>query len=108
MLADKYRTEIEAILAKYPPEHRRSAAMPLLYLAQQEYGHVTQAALQEVADLIGAESTQVGSLVGFYTLYHDQPEGTYRLQICTDLPCALRGRRDLRREAVREPGRAPG
>ena len=91
MLADKYRTEIEAILAKYPPEHRRSAAMPLLYLAQKEYGHVTQAALQEVADLVGAERTQVGSLVGFYTLYHDQPEGTYRLQICTDLPCALRG-----------------
>lgn len=91
MLADKYRTEIEAILAKYPPEHRRSAAMPLLYLAQQEYGHVTQAALQEVADLIGAERTQVGSLVGFYTLYHDGPDGAYRLQICTDLPCALRG-----------------
>jgi NADH-quinone oxidoreductase subunit E len=91
LLADKYRTEIDAILAKYPPGQQRSAAMPLLYLAQKEYGHVTRAALQEIADLIGAEPTQVGSLVGFYTLYHDEPEGTYRLQICTDLPCALRG-----------------
>lgn len=91
MLADKYRTEIDAILAKYPTEHKRSAAMPLLYLAQKEYGHVTRAALQEVADLIGAEPTQVGSLVGFYTLYHDQAEGKLRVQICTDLPCALRG-----------------
>lgn len=91
MLADKYRTEIDAILAKYPPEHQRSAAMPLLYLAQKEYGHVTRAALQEIANLIGVEPTQVGSLVGFYTLYHDQAEGKLRVQICTDLPCALRG-----------------
>lgn len=91
MLADKQRAEIDAILAKYPPEHKRSAAMPLLYLAQREYGHVTRRALQEIADLIGVEPTQVGSLVGFYTLYHDQPEGKLRVQICTDLPCALRG-----------------
>ena len=91
MLADKYRTEIDAMLAKYPPGSERSAAMPLLYLAQKEYGHITPAALQEIADLIGVEPTQVGSLVGFYTLYHDQAEGKARLQICTDLPCALRG-----------------
>ena len=91
MLADKYRTEIDAMLAKYPPGSERSAAMPLLYLAQKEYGHITPAALQEIADLIGVEPTQVGSLVGFYTLYHDQTEGRFRLQICTDLPCALRG-----------------
>ncbi len=91
MLADKYRTEIDAMLAKYPPGSERSAAMPLLFLAQKEYGHITPSALQEIADLIGVEPTQVGSLVGFYTLYHDQAEGKYRLQICTDLPCALRG-----------------
>lgn len=91
MLADKYRTEIDAILAQYPPGYERSAAMPLLYLAQKEYGHITQPALQEIADLIGVEPTQVGSLVGFYTLYHDRAEGKVRLQICTDLPCALRG-----------------
>jgi NADH-quinone oxidoreductase subunit E len=81
LLADKYRTEIDAMLAKYPPGQERSAAMPLLYLAQKEYGHVTQGALQEIADLIGAEPTQVGSLVGFYTLYHDHAEGKYGLQI---------------------------
>jgi len=91
LLVDKHRAEIDAILARYPPVHKRSAAMPLLYLAQREYGHVTRQALQEIADLIGVEPTQVGSLVGFYTLYHDQPEGKLRVQICTDLPCALRG-----------------
>jgi NADH-quinone oxidoreductase subunit E len=91
LLAQKYRTEIEAELAKYPPEHKRAAVMALLYLAQREYGRVTPHALEEVAALLGLDPTQVGSLVGFYSLYHDQAGGAYRIQICTDLPCALRG-----------------
>lgn len=91
MLADKYRTEIDAILARYPAEQKRSAVMPLLYLAQREYGYITPAAMQEVARLAGVETTQVGSLVGFYTLFHDRPGAKVRVQVCTDLPCALRG-----------------
>jgi NADH-quinone oxidoreductase subunit E len=91
LLAEKYRSEIDAILAKYPPEQKRSAVMPLLFLAQREYGYVTRAALSEIGALIDLSPTEVGSLVGFYTLYHDRQEGEYRIQICTDLPCALRG-----------------
>lgn len=91
MLAEKYRSEIDAILAKYPAERRRSAVMPLLHLAQQEYGHIPPQALAEIAELLGMSSTQVGSLVGFYSLYYDKPGGKYRIQVCTDLPCALRG-----------------
>jgi NADH-quinone oxidoreductase subunit E len=91
LLANKYRSEIDAILARYPAEQKRSAVMPLLYLAQREYGHITPAAMREVASLTGIETTQVGSLVGFYTLFHDQPGAKVRIQVCTDLPCALRG-----------------
>lgn len=91
MLAEKYRSEIESILAKYPAEHKRSAVMPLLYLAQREYGFVSPEAIGEIAELLGVEPTQVGSLLGFYSLLYDRPGGRYRLQICTDLPCALRG-----------------
>jgi NADH-quinone oxidoreductase subunit E len=91
MLADKYRMDIEKILAKYPPEQKRSAVMPLLYLAQKEYGHLSQAAMAEVGELCGISATQVAGVVGFYTLYYDRPGGRRRMQICTDLPCALRG-----------------
>ena len=91
MLKDTHASEIETILAHYPPDQKRSAAMPLLYLAQQEYGYLTPAALEEVASLVGVSATQVGSLVGFYTLYHDEPGGKVRMQVCVDLPCALRG-----------------
>jgi NADH-quinone oxidoreductase subunit E len=91
MLAEKYPQEIEAILAKYPPDQKRSAVMPLLFLAQREYGSLSPEAISEVGDLVGLQSTEVASLVGFYTLYHDREGGKYRIQVCTDLPCALRG-----------------
>ncbi len=104
MLAETYRSEIEAILAKYPPEHKRSAVMPLLYLAQRVYGHVPPQALDEIAALLDISSTQVGSLVGFYSLYYDRPGGKYRVQICTDLPCALRGAEAFARELCRRLG----
>ncbi len=91
MLAEKYNQEIDKILAKYPPEEKRAAVLPLLYLAQREYGYITLQAIDEVAGLLELDPTQVGGLVGFYTLLHDEPGGTYKIQICTDLPCALRG-----------------
>src|SRR3990170_4170089 len=91
MLAEKYAQEIDRILAKYPPDQKRSAVMPLLYLAQREEGYVSKQDMLEIAELLEITSTEVGSIVGFYTLYYEKPGGKYRLQVCTDLPCALRG-----------------
>ena len=90
-LADRYPREVADILAKYPPEHKRSAVMPLLYLAQRDQGYITKEAMKDIADLLDLSVTDVGGVVGFYTLYHDKQEGKYRMQVCTDLPCALRG-----------------
>lgn len=90
-LATKYLKEVKQILSKYPPERKRSAVMPLLYLAQREEGFITKAAMQDIAHMLDITETEVASIVGFYTLYHDKKEGKYRMQVCTDLPCALRG-----------------
>jgi len=91
MLADKYPEEIKKIFMKYPPEQKRSAVMPLLYLAQREGGYITKAAMEDIAKMLDITSTDVAEIVGFYTLYHDKPAGKYRMQVCTDLPCALSG-----------------
>jgi len=90
-LAEKYPKEVEKIMAKYPPEHKRSAVMPLLYLAQREEGYVDRHAIHDIAGMLDITDTEVSSIIGFYTLYHDKPEGALRIQVCTDLPCALRG-----------------
>jgi NADH-quinone oxidoreductase subunit E len=90
-LQKKYGSEIKAILNKYPADQKRSAVMPLLYLAQREGGYVTRQDLSEVGALCDLTATEVSSIVGFYTLYHDEPAGKYRIQVCNDLPCAMRG-----------------
>ena len=90
-LVAKYPNEVEQILSKYPPEGRRSAVMPLLFLAQREEGYVNKASMQDIAKILEITETDVASIVRFYTLYHDKKEGRYRMQVCTDLPCALRG-----------------
>jgi len=90
-LSEKYAAEVAAILDKYPAEHKRSAVMPLLYLAQRDGGYITKEAMADIAQLLDMSVTDVGGVIGFYTLYHDKEEGKYRMQVCTDLPCALRG-----------------
>ena len=89
MLADKHHDQIQTILNKYPD--KRSAILPLLYIAQKEYGYCTDDAIREVAEIVGVEPTHVRSVVGFYTLFYDHPVGKHVIQVCDDLPCALRG-----------------
>lgn len=89
MLAEKYSEEIKAILAKYPD--KRSAVLPMMYLAQEAYGFMSHEAMRDVASVLDLNPTHILSLAGFYTLYYEEPVGKYVLEICNDLPCALRG-----------------
>jgi NADH-quinone oxidoreductase subunit E len=88
-LHEKAKDEIDAILSKYPT--RRSAVLPLCALAQKEYGYMSPEAVREVAEILELDPTEIQGLVGFYTLLHETPTGKYVVEICDDLPCALRG-----------------
>lgn len=98
-LSAKYAERIEKTLSKYPD--KRSAVMPLLYIAQEEYGWVSPEGIVEVGELCDMDPTQVKSIAGFYTMYSEKPKGKYWLQVCTDLPCALRGADEFH-EALKE------
>jgi NADH-quinone oxidoreductase subunit E len=91
LLAEKYGSEIRAILSRYPEGEKHSTVMALLYLAQKEYGLITKGALIEVSALAGLDPSQVAGLAGFYSLFQDHPKGKRRIRICTDLSCSLRG-----------------
>lgn len=90
-ILSKYKDEVEQILAKYPPGFRRSAVMPLLSLAQRGSGYVSREAMADIAEIIGVSTTEVASVAGFYSLFYESPQGKYHIQVCNDLPCALRG-----------------
>lgn len=107
-LAETYPKEVEKILAKYPPENKRSAVMSLLYLAQREEGFVDRHAIRDIARMLDITDTEVSSIIGFYTLYHDKPEGKLRIQVCNDLPCALRGADQFLADLCEKLGIEPG
>lgn len=89
MIAEKYPQEIQGILARFPD--KKSAILPLMYLAQFEYGYMSEDAMREVAAILDLDPTHVLSLAGFYSLYYEEPVGKYVLEVCNDLACALRG-----------------
>lgn len=88
-LLDKYKDEIAEILSHYPV--KRSALIPLLYLAQQEEGYVSEAAMKEIAALLRLTPPQVYETATFYTMLNLKPVGKFHLQICKSLMCALVG-----------------
>ncbi len=79
----------QQLLALYPD--KRSAVMPLLYVASLEHGHVTNEGMQQVAELIGVTATQVRSVATFYTMYKHEPVGRYLVSVCTSISCHLLG-----------------
>ena len=107
-LAEKYPQEVEKILAKYPPEQKRSAVMPLLYMAMREEGYVSKADKADIATLLDMTTTEITGIIGFYSLYHDEKAGQYRLQVCTDIGCALRGADQYLAELSEKLGVKPG
>ncbi len=101
-LTEKYAERIEKTLAKYPD--KRSAVMPVLYIAQEEYGWLEPDAIEDVAEICEMDPTQVKSIAGFYTMYREKPKGKVWLHVCTDLPCALRGADEFYKELLAELG----
>lgn len=93
VLSDEARRELAAILTRYPD--KRSAVIAALYLAQRERTYLGDEEIAEVADLLDMPLTEVHSVTGFYTLLRNKPGGKYVLEVCTDLPCALRGADDF-------------
>lgn len=102
ILLEKYKDRVEHHLSKYPEDRSRSAVMPLLYIAQEHYGYLNDEAIEDVADILDMDPTQVRSIAGFYTMYREEPKGKIWLHVCTDLPCALRGADEFYSELLTE------
>lgn len=77
------------ILAEYP--EKRSALMPLMYLASLEHDYASDEAMRDVAELVGITPAQVKSVVSFYTMYRSEPVGAYLVSVCTSISCHLLG-----------------
>ena len=89
MLKEKHQKEIDDIVSRYPV--KRSALIPLLYLAQRDKGYITEAAMIEIAGILNLTPPQVYETVTFYTMLNLKPVGRFHIQVCKSLMCALVG-----------------
>ena len=90
------------IISRYP--EKRSAVMPLLYLAMAEEGHLTDAGMTEVAEWCGITPAQVLSVASFYTMYKRELTGKYLISCCTSISCMLLGGDDILHAVEDESG----
>jgi NADH-quinone oxidoreductase subunit E len=94
MLTPESLKKIDAAIGRYPPEHKQSAVMAALTVAQDEMGHLSTEVMDFVAGYLGMPPVAVYEVATFYTMYELEPVGKHKLCICTNLPCALSGAAD--------------
>lgn len=86
------KTKIAEILKKYPIDKKKSAVMPILYLAQKQNSNwIPLAAIQLIADMLETTYIKVYEIATFYSMYNLAPVGKYFVQVCTTTPCMIRG-----------------
>jgi len=100
--SDAAMAEYRSILARYPT--RRAALMPVLWLAQREFGWLSEPAQSYVADLMELPLAWVTSVSSFYTMYWKRRPARWHLQVCRNLACALRGADEIRVAIERKLG----
>ena len=90
--SNENKIKIDEILKKYPDNKKKSAVMPLLYIAQRQNNNwIPLAAIQLIADMLETAYIKVYEVATFYTMYNLAPVGKYFVQVCTTTPCMIRG-----------------
>ena len=91
MISEATKARFAREVAKFPAEQKQSAVMPILSIVQQEQGWVSPESEQLVADYLGMPVMAVHEVTTFYNMYNQKPVGKFKLNVCTNLPCQLRG-----------------
>ena len=102
------QAKFDEIVTHYPPEQRKSAILSALYLAQQQQGYLTGAAMRHVAEQIRCTPAEVEDVVSYYTMFYTRPVGKYVLNVCRTLSCALLGAERVTEELSAKLGVKPG
>jgi len=105
--ASETKAKADWWIAKYPPERKQSASIPLLWLVQKQEGWVSEPAIRHLAELLEMPVIRVLEVATFYTMFQLTPVGRVAfVQLCGTTPCMLRGANDLKavlREKIGEP-----
>ena len=98
--------EIQKVAKRYPDS--KSAVLPALRLAQEEYGWLSRDALEQVGEALGLTPAYCMSIASFYDMFHLEPVGTHTVEVCTNVCCGLVNAQAVLEAFERELGVAPG
>jgi NADH-quinone oxidoreductase E subunit len=102
------RARFDEVVRRYPPDRRRSAVLPALYLVQHQQGYVTGNGMRHVAELLGITPADVEDVVSYYTMFYTKPVGRFVLNVCRTLSCALNGAERVTEEICNKLAIKPG
>lgn len=91
MISESTKARFAREVAKFPADQKQSAVMACLSIVQQELGWVSPDSEQVVAEYLGMPLMAVHEVTTFYNMYNQKPVGKFKLNVCTNLPCQLRG-----------------
>ncbi|PYJ80334.1 MAG: NADH-quinone oxidoreductase subunit NuoF [Verrucomicrobia bacterium] len=83
--------KMDEAIARYPEDHRRSAAMSLLHLWQEHFGFITDEGVKWIATKLGLQPINILELVTFYPMFRQKPAGKTHIRVCRTLSCAMAG-----------------
>lgn len=107
--SDSKLKEVEQIIARYPQGKQKSAVLPLLHLAQKEFGGwLSVEAMDYVASLLNVQPIEVYEVATFYSMYNLKPVGRYVFEVCQTGPCMLRGSDEIIKYIGEKLGIRPG
>ncbi|MGN6493034.1 MAG: NADH-quinone oxidoreductase subunit NuoE [Agriterribacter sp.] len=87
--------KVNEIVARYPEGKQKSALIPVLHLAQEQFGWLSAETMDYVASLLKLEPIEVYEVATFYSMYNLKPVGKYMFEVCQTGPCMLRGCDDI-------------
>lgn len=93
--SDEKLAKVQEIIGRYPEGKQKSALMPILHLAQEEWGWLSAETMDYVAGLLNLEPIEVYEVATFYTMYNLKPVGKHVFEVCHTGPCMLRGSDDI-------------
>lgn len=89
MLTPENLQRIEALKKSYP--HSQALVLPVLWIAQEQYGYISQETMKEIANLLHLPFGHILGVVTFYTMYNTKPVGRNHIEVCTNVSCMIRG-----------------
>ncbi|MBI3717256.1 MAG: NAD(P)H-dependent oxidoreductase subunit E [Sphingobacteriales bacterium] len=107
--SDKKLNEVKEIIARYPDGKQKSALLPVLHLAQEEFGGwLSSEAMDYVASLLSIEPIEVYEVATFYSMYNLKPVGKYLFEVCQTGPCMISGSDNIVAYIYEKLGIKPG